>query len=165
MKIISRLVLLAALTALGFWLWTVFFPSPEKVIHQRLTELTATATFGTKDSAIARGLKAQRLANLFSADAQLIFDAPGVGQRILTGREEIRETAAAGFQSMPSLAAEFLDVSIRVAVDRRAAEVSCTAKIRSGDNKDFGVQEMKFVFKKIEGKWLIARVETVKTLS
>jgi len=165
MKIIFRLILLAALAALGFWLWTVFFPSPEKVIRRQLTELARTATFTAQDSAIARGLKAQRLVNFFSTDAQLIFDAPGAGQRTLTGREEIRETAAAGFQSVPSLGVELLDITIRVDASRRSAEVSCTAKVRSGDNKDFGVQEMKFVFKKIEGKWLIARVETVKTLS
>lgn len=165
MKITFRLILLTALAALGFWLWTVFFPSPEKVIRRQLAELARTATFGAQDSAIARGLKAQRLANFFSADAQLIFDAPGVGQRTLAGREEIKETAAAGFHSTPSLGVEFLDVSIRLDDRRRAAEVSCTAKIRSGDTKDFGVQEMRFHFGKIEGKWLIVRVETVKTLS
>lgn len=165
MKNIFRLFLLAALAALGFWLWTIFFPSPEKVIRRQLAELATTATFGTKDSAIARGLKAQKLVNFFTTDAQLIFDTPGASQRTLSGREEIRETAAAGFQSVPSFGVELLDITVRVGADSRSAEVSCTAKIRSGDVKDFGVQEMKFVFRKIEGKWLIARVETVKTLS
>ena len=165
MKTIFRLVLLAALAALGFCLWVVLFPSPEKVIRSRLADLARTATFGAKDSAIARGLKAQRLANFFSADAQLIFDAPGVGQRTLTGREEIKETAAAGFQSLPTLGVEFLDVNIRLDAARRDAEVSLTAKVRSGDSKDFGVQEMRFILKKVEGKWLIVRIETVQTLS
>ncbi len=32
MKILVRLVLLAALAGLGFWLWTVLFPSPEKIL-------------------------------------------------------------------------------------------------------------------------------------
>ena len=36
MKIVFRLILLAALIALGVWLWFVLFPSPEKIIRQRL---------------------------------------------------------------------------------------------------------------------------------
>ena len=42
MKIIIRIALLAALAALGIWLWTVLFPRPEKVIRRRLTELART---------------------------------------------------------------------------------------------------------------------------
>lgn len=165
MKIIFRLILLAALAAPGFWLWTVFFPSPEKVIRARLTELARNATFGAQDSAIARGLKAQTLANFFSPNAQLSFDAPGMSPRTLTGLEEIKETATAGFQSLPSLGVEFLDVTVQFDATRCSAEVSCTAKIRSGDARDFGVQEMRFLFRKIDRIWLITRVETVKTLS
>ena len=33
------------------------------------------------------------------------------------------------------------------------------------DSKDFGVQEMHFQLKKVDGNWLITRAETVKTLS
>ncbi len=165
MKTIFRLILLVAIAALGFWLWTILFPSPEKIIRQRLTGLARAATFGAQDSAIARGLKAQRLATFFSADAQLIFDAPGLGQRTLSGLDEIKETAAAGFQSMPTLGVEFLDVNIRLDASLRDAEVFLTAKVTSGDTKDFGVQEMRFLFKKIDGQWLIVRAETVKTLS
>jgi len=163
MKILFRIAALAALAALGFWLWTIFFPSPEKVIRRRLADLSLSATFTAQDSAIARGLKAQRLANFFSTDAQLVFDSPGVGSRTLAGRDEIREAAAAGFQSLPSLRVELLDITVRV--DRSSAEVNCTIKVRSGNSKDFGVQEMRFILKKLENNWLIARAETVKTLS
>ena len=165
MKNLFRLVLLAALAALGFWVWSIVFPGPEEIIHRRLAGLARTATINAQDGAIARGLKAQKLADYFSADAQLAFDTPGPGQRTLTGREEIKETATAGFLSVPSLRVEFLDVSIRLDADRRAGEVNCTANVLTGDTKDFGVQEMRFLMKKIGGKWLIVRVETVKTLS
>lgn len=165
MKTIFRLILLTAIAALGFWLWTILFPSPEKIIRQRLTDLARAATFGAQDSAIARGLKAQRLATFFSTDAQLIFDAPGMGQHTLSGREEIRENATAAFQSIPLLRVEFLDTNIRLDAGRRDAEVALTAKVTSGDTKDFGVQEMRFLFKKIDGQWFIVRAETVKTLS
>ncbi len=35
MKIVFRLALLAAAAAAGVWLWTVLFPSPEKIIRKR----------------------------------------------------------------------------------------------------------------------------------
>lgn len=165
MRIIFRLVLLAAVAGLGYWLWTVFFPSPEKVIRARLTELARTASFGSGASPIARGLKAQRLANHFTPDAQLSFEAPGIGSRTLTGAEEIRQTAAAGFHSLSSLRIKFLDVTVQPDADPRTAEVRLTAEIRADGSEDYGVQELLFKFQRVDGKWLINRVETVRTLS
>ena len=54
MKIVFRFVLLAALMALGVWLWFVLFPSPEKIIRQRLTELARTASFSSGEGNLAR---------------------------------------------------------------------------------------------------------------
>ena len=42
MKIAFRVVLLAALAALGVWLWTILFPSPQKIIRQRLEAVART---------------------------------------------------------------------------------------------------------------------------
>ena len=42
MKIVFRLILFAALLALGVWLWFVLFPGPEKIISKRLAELART---------------------------------------------------------------------------------------------------------------------------
>ena len=46
MKIVFRLVLLVAAAALGLWLWTVLFPSPEKLVLRKISNLAATATIG-----------------------------------------------------------------------------------------------------------------------
>ena len=54
MKIIFRLVLLAALVALGVWLWTVLFPSPEKVIHKRLIGLANVVSFSPNEGDLVR---------------------------------------------------------------------------------------------------------------
>ena len=48
MKIVFRFFLLAALAALGVWLWFVLFPSPEKIIRARLTKLARTASFSSR---------------------------------------------------------------------------------------------------------------------
>jgi hypothetical protein len=42
--------------------------------------------------------------------------------------------------------------------------VSCTARVNANNSQDFGVQELRFQLRKIEGDWLITRAETVKTL-
>lgn len=164
MKTAFRLVLGMAIAALGFWLWTLLFPGPEKLILRKISNLAGSATFSAKDSTFIRAGKAGNLAGDFSTDAQVSFDAPGQGAQTLSGREEIRETALGGFTRLPALKVEFLDVTVRLGADRQAADVSCTARVTAGDNKDFAVQELHFQLKKVDGDWLITRAETVKTL-
>ena len=164
MKLASRLVLLAVLGAIGFWLWTVLFPSPEKIVLKKITGLAATATITAADSNIIRAAKASNVASLFSNEAEIAVDIAEMPARTLSGREEIRETALAGFASVPSLRVEFMDATAQVGADRQSAEVTCTAQVSTGDNKDFAIQALHFQFKKIDGNWLITRAETVKAL-
>ncbi|HEX4349004.1 MAG TPA: nuclear transport factor 2 family protein [Verrucomicrobiae bacterium] len=164
MKIASRLVLLAVLAGLGFWLWTVLFPSPEKVVLKKISSLAATATISANDGNITRAAKASNVVGDFASDAEIVFDIAGMGARTLTGRDEIRESAMGGFANVPSLKVQFLDATAKVGADKQTAEVNCTARVSLGDNKDFGIQELRFQLKKIDGDWLITRAETVKTL-
>jgi len=165
MKTTFRLVLLAAGAALGFWLWTVFFPSPEKVVLKKIASLAATATISTGTGDLTRATKVANLIGFFAVDAEISFDAPGLGAHTLSGRDEIRDAARAGFASLTTLKVQFLDVTVRIGADKQTADVNCTAKVSAGDSKDFGVQEMHFQLKIIDGTWLITRAETVKTLS
>jgi hypothetical protein len=164
MKIAFRLVLLAAVVALSFWIWTILFPSPEKVVLKKISGLASLLTFGAGDGNLTRATKVSNLIGYFATDAEISFDVAGYPVRNLSGRDEIRETAAAGFASLTTLNVQFLDVSVRIGADKLTADVSCTAKVNAGDSKDFGVQEMHFQFKKADRDWLITKVETVKTL-
>lgn len=165
MKIFFRLVLWIALAALGFWLWTIFFPNPEKVVRKKMADLAATTTISANASPLNRAGKATHLVEMFAPDAQINLHAPGLGSRTFSGRDEIRENVLGGFASVISLKVEFLDVSVRLTADKKNAEVRCTVRINGGDGKDENVQEMRFQFKKLEGTWLIVRVENVNTLS
>ncbi len=164
MKIVARLVLLAALGGLFFWLWTVMFPSPEKVVLKKITALAADANLTAADGTMTPAAKATTEVGEFTTDAEIVFDVAGVGARTLSGRDEIRESAMGGFTSVPSLKVQFLDAAAHVGADRQTATVTCTARISAGDSKDFGIQELRFELKKIDGDWLISRAETVKTL-
>lgn len=165
MKNVFRIGLLIAMAALGGWLWTLFFPGPEKIVRRQMSHLAKTVTFTAQDSPIARAAKAQKLVGFFSQDAKIFLDWTGYGERTISGREEIREDATVGFASISALAVDFLDVTINVADDKKSAEARCTAKLRIGDNKSYDVQEMRFQFMKIEGAWLITKAETIRTLS
>ncbi len=165
MKTIFRLVFLIVVAALGFWLWAILFPGPEKVIQKKIASLAATTTVSAKDSNLMRAAKVANLVDYFTTDAEIILNAPDLPNRTLSGREEIRETALAGFASVKTLNVQFLDVTVRVGTAGETADASCTVKVNAGDSKDYGVQELHFQFKKVEGNWLISRVETVKTLS
>lgn len=164
MKIAFRLLLLAVLGGLCFWLWTVFFPNPEKVVLGKLSSLAATASVGAGEGAISRAAKVSNLIGYFSTDAVISYDVPGLGAHTLSGRDEIREAAAGGFASLASLKVQFQDATARVGADKLTADVSCTAQVNPGDSKDFGIQELRLQFKRIDGDWLIIRAETVKTL-
>ena len=165
MKMAARIILLAAAVALGWWLWIVFFPGAEKVILKKMSGLAATASFSANANSVSRAGKALDFIGYFSTDAQIIMDVPGLGAHTFSGRDEIREAGNGGLATLPGLKVSFLDTTVRVGPDRLAAEVSCTLRVTVGNDKDYGVQEMHFQFKKIDGAWLITRVETVKTLT
>jgi len=165
MKIIIRLVLSAAFIALGFWLWTVFFPSPEQIIRKQLANVARAVSFTANEGLLARAHNASKLAGYFSVDAQVSLDAPGHDSYTFNGRNEIMQAAAGARSAAGALAVEFLDVAVALAADKLSATVDLTAKAKIPGERDFYVQEVKFTLKKIDGDWLIVRVETVKTLS
>lgn len=164
MKIVFRLVLLAAVGAVGFWLWTVLFPSPEKVVLKKISRLAVVGTFEQADSNLTRAGKASSVVSFFAPDAQIVVAVSGVGSWTFAGREEIREKALAGYATLPSLQVKFLDATAHIAPGATSAKVNCTCEIKIGGQKDMGVQEIIISLKKIDGDWLITSIEPVKTL-
>jgi hypothetical protein len=93
MKTVFRFILLAALVALGVWLWSVLFPGPDKIIRQRLTGLARTASFSSGEGNLARLATAQKLPGFFATNVEINIDVPGRVQHRLLGRDEIKEVA------------------------------------------------------------------------
>ncbi len=165
MKIVLRVVWLAALVAAGVWLWAVLFPSPEKVVRQRLATVAQRVSFTANESAVARLADAESLAGYFSTNIEINLDVPGRVQHTILGRDEITHTAVAAGSTTSSLSVKFLDVDVTIGPDKRSAVADFTVEARVGDDQDLIVQEMKFTLQKIGGQWLITRVETIRTLS
>jgi hypothetical protein len=165
MKMVFRFVLLAAIVTAGVWLWTVFFPAPEKIIRRNLSEIARDASFEGNQNPLAGMAAVQKLAAFFSTNVIVNLDMPGREPRTFAGRDEIVQAAAAARGSLNGLKIEFLDVNVTVAPDKQSAVTDLTARAQAAGDRDFNVQEMKFTFQKTGGQWLITRVETVRTLS
>ena len=165
MKIIIRIVLLAALAALGIWLWTVLFPRPEKVIRRRLTELARTVSSSSNESDLTRLAAARSVAGFFAATVELNVDLPELGQHNSMDREEITQLALMGRSRAGGLRVKFPDINITVAPDKQSAMADLTVEANVSGEHDPIVQEMKFTLRKTDGQWLITRVETVRTLT
>jgi hypothetical protein len=165
MKIVLRLALLAAAITVGVWLWTILFPSPEKIIRKHLNSVAADASFEAKQNPLVAANNAEMLAGFFATNVEINLDVPGRFQQSFASREEITQAAITAHAVVGGLKIQFLDPDVEVGADKLSATADITVKAQATGDRDFIVQEMKFTFQKISGNWLITRVETVRTLS
>jgi len=165
MKIALRLVLLAALAALSIWLWTVFFPSPEKIIRQRLDKVAKEASFAPNESTLARLASAESLANEFATNVEVNIDTREANRQEFVGRDQITQAALAARSAVGSLNVKFLDVVVTVAPNKQSATADLTVDANVSGQPEAIVQQVKITFQKISGQWLITRATTVRVLS
>ena len=165
MKIVLRFILLAALMALGVWLWTVLFPGPEKVIRRRLEALARTASSSPNESDLSRLAAARKVAGFCATNVELKLAVPELSSRDSIDREEISQLAYVARARSGGLQVDFPDINITVAPDNQSAVADVTVEVNVAGWRDRLLQEMKFTLRKIDGQWLITRIETVQTLS
>jgi hypothetical protein len=160
-----RAIGVAALIGLGVWGWLFFFPGPEKVIRSRLNNLAKTISFESKDGLISRGYNAQKAGEFFTRDVEVSLDMRGDHLITISGRDEIVERAMLAARMLKTLKVEFLDINVTLDPDKQTAVANLTGNANTSGEREFNVQEFNFKFRKVDGKWLIYKVETVKTLS
>jgi len=165
MKFAVRFLLLAAAVAGCIWLWTILFPSPEKIIRLQIGRLAKAASFDSNEGTLVVLNKAERLGGFFNTNVEVNLDVPWRFQHSFASRSEITQAAAAAHSAVGGLKVEFLDVDVKIGPDKLSATADLTVRAQASNEKDFITQEMKFTFQKIDGDWLITRVETVRTLT
>jgi hypothetical protein len=165
MKIFFRVVLLAALVALGAWLWAILFPSPEKVIRRRLDEVARRVSFTPNEGSLARLAGAQSLAGYFATNVEVNINTREEKQQSFVGRDQITQAAVAARSALGSLNVKFLDVDVTVAPNKQSATADLTVDADVSGQPNAVVQEVKLSLKKTGGQWLITRVATVRVLS
>ncbi len=162
---LSRLIVLVVLAALGFWLWTVFFPSPEKVIRKQLAKLAQDASFSPAENDLIKMADAQSVPDFFSSNVEINITIPGREQQTLAGQDEIRTAALASRAQATALDVKFPDVIVTVAPDKSSAVADVTVDATVSGEHDAIVQELKINFQRNGGQWLINKVETVQKVS
>lgn len=170
MKNLRTVILICALTVVGWWLWTIFFPSPEKIIRGRLADLAETVSFTGKENVIVRANNIGRLPTFFAPEIEININIPGPdGQPVeshrIVGHDEIVLAAQGAHATGGPLQVEFLDPVVALGADKESAVVSLTLRAKVPRDANFVVQELKVTLKKVKKDWLIIRVETVKTLA
>ena len=165
MKMALRLVLLAAFIAAGVWLWTILFPGPEKIVRKRLAQVAAEVSFNSGENPLVIAARSENLASRFSTNVEVNVSVPEFGQQGFVGRAEITQAAAGARVRLGSLKVEFPAVSVTVAPDKQSAVADVAVKFEASGEKGSNLQEVKFTFQKMDGDWLITRVETVRAPS
>jgi len=165
MKRAVQVLVLAALVIFGCWLWTVMFPSPEAVVRNRLNALAKTLSFKSGSGMISQAFRAQKAAEFFTTDAEIEVNVAGYDPVTMHGRDEVQQAAIMARSRLTSLKIEFPDMNITIDPGGQTAKVNLTGKADIPGERDISAQEFNFLLKKVDGQWLIYRVETVKTLS
>ena len=165
MKIVLRLILVAALVGLGFWLWTVLFPGPKKIIRRHLLELARTVSSSPGETDLTRLAAARNAAGFFATNVEVSVEAPHFTPRRSMDREEITQIVLFARSREGGLRVTFPDINVTVLPDKQSALAEVTVEARVAGEPDLVIQEMKFTLRKIDGQWLITRVESVQTLS
>jgi hypothetical protein len=165
MKRAVQIVLAAAVVGLAFWLWTTLHPSPEKVVRSRMNALAKAISFKSGTGNLAKVYNAEKVSEFFTPDVEVQVNIAGFEPMSLHGRDEILRIMAAAGARLTSLKVEFPDMNVTFGPDGQTAKVNLTGKATVPGERDISAQEFNFQLKKVEGKWLIFQVETVKTLS
>jgi hypothetical protein len=157
-------LLVLVLAATGVWGWRVLHPGSEKIIRKRLEEMARTASVEGNEGQIARLAKAQSLANYFTPDVEIAIDMPEYHVQTIEGRDELMQAAVAARSRGNALKIELVDVSVAIAPDGVSAEAHFTGKAKIASERSIQAQEIRARLVKMDGNWLIRRVETVRTL-
>jgi len=165
MKRAVQIALAAAAVGLGFWLWTVLFPTPENAIRSRLHDLAKALSFKSGSGMVAQAFSSQKAAEFFTSDVDVEVNLTGYEPISLHGRDEVLQIAMASRSRLTALKVEFPDINITLGADKQTAKVNLTGKATVPGERDISAQEFNFKLKKVNGKWLIYQVETVRTLS
>jgi hypothetical protein len=164
LKNIFRFVLVLAAGAFGIWLWLALFPSPEQIITRQFEKLARSISVRPGEGSLPRLAGAQTAGNFFSTNVELNIGLPGRQLPPTMSRDEIVQLVAAANLS-GGLTVKFPDISVSVGADKETAQADLTVEARVPGEQDMMVQEIKFTLRKIDGKWLITRVQTVRTFS
>jgi len=159
-----RIVAGALLIAAVVWIYQILFPGDEKLIRKLLAQAAETAAVKPDENPIFKLAGANKLVGFFSPDAELNMYVSGTDIRSISGRDDLLQAVTAARAGLQEAKIQLHEVHVNVDPDRQSAGAQLVASAYINGGADPLVQELKMQLKKIDGRWKIVRVETVKTL-
>ena len=164
MKRILNIAGVVAVLLLGVWIYRILLPNDEKQIRQLLAEAAETAAVKAEENPLLKIAGASKLVGFFSPDAVLKLEMAGVDTRTLDSPDELRQAVTAARASLQEAKFQLREVQVNVGPAPQSATAQLVAIAYLNNSGDPLVQELKMQLKKIDRRWKISRVETVKTL-
>lgn len=162
MKRILQLILVCALAAAGYFLWTWLNPTPEKAIRKQMEKLAETLESKPGEGNIARVAAINRTLSFFAPDFLINGEGiPQVNQSIQSHTELQQALFAARARLEGSVA--FHEVHVIVAPEATNARVNFRAVARLAGQTEPYSADLKAEFVKIKRDWLISRVDPIGT--
>lgn len=150
--------------ALGIWGWRTFLQTPERAIRSRLNHLAEEASFGQKEGTLGKATSLFSLMDYFTTNVEVRVEARGFGTHTFNGRDELMEYVKWMRIHFSSMKLDLLDINLTIDPDKTTAKANLTGKAQVSGERDPWIQEVDVYLKKVDGKWLIEKVETVRTL-
>lgn len=147
----------------GLLAWKLF-PSEERVIRKRLSQLANTISLKSGENLLRRIAKARKVPEFFATNVVINISAAAPGYRNIEGREQVSEVALAAQGQLQQLQVKFLDIVVDELIPRQSATVRLTLVVDLNGEANVIVQELKMTFRKQEKEWVISQVEPMKTL-
>ena len=129
-----------------------------------LADAAQTAGIKPNENPLFKLAAAKKLVGFFSTDAVLKLDVSGVDVRSINGREDLLQAVTAARASLQEARIQLREIHVNVDLDKQSATAQLVATAYLNGGSDPMLQELKLQLNKIDGKWKIARVDTVKTL-
>jgi hypothetical protein len=137
-------------------------PNDEKRIRKTLLELADKASAPGSGRALDHLAAAAEVAAFFAPQFEINIETTGVDLAISERAELIQTVVSA--RSLPrSARIEFLDIVVNVGTDNKVATAELTARVAISGERDSIVAELRFEMIKLERRWLIRRIETMRT--
>jgi hypothetical protein len=162
MKLAVRLLMLAGLIALGYWAWTAAFPNPRKVVLHRLEKLAQLASFSPNEGQVAKLANVQKIGGYFADQVTVNVEVQGVEKFTFNNREDLIQALQGARMATSSVKAKFLGPKIEMTPGNQEAIVGVALTADVSGEQNAVVVDLKIDLKKIDGDWLITRVETVQ---
>ena len=135
----------------------------EAQIRAHLSKLEDLVSFSDAESRLQSVAKAKRLSELFAENVSVELNMSGFQHTQAGGREEVMQAALAARNQIGALKASFHDITVQLAEDEQSAQVEATGRAELANRDSSGVEDFVFYLRKVDGAWLIERVENSQT--